>query len=279
MIELHTMVPAWGLPTFTPFGLKLIAYMQMASIQYEIVVEHDPTRGPTNKFPWIVDEGRILGDSSVIVERLRRHARRSGGRMAHDGAALDCTGDSPNGRGGTLLRAAPSSVGGRRDFPDRYGCCPSRNAECDSVRRASSDSPARPARPVGSGDLATEPGGRDEHRQGGSKRSRRIARRPTVLVRKSALLDRRRGGSVSGRARLPTARERIEGLCQQPSSSDEVRASDGRPLLPWMKEQIMLHCGAQTCARSAPDTRSRQLGWRSRPPRMGPTLAPRPFLR
>lgn len=70
MIELHTMVPAWGLPTFTPFGLKLIAYMQMAGIQYEIVVEHDPTRGPTNKFPWIVDEGRILGDSSAIVEHF-----------------------------------------------------------------------------------------------------------------------------------------------------------------------------------------------------------------
>jgi glutathione S-transferase len=69
-VELHTMVPAWGLPTFTPFGLKLIAYMQMARIQYEIVVEHDPRRGPTRKFPWIVEGDRTVGDSALIIDHL-----------------------------------------------------------------------------------------------------------------------------------------------------------------------------------------------------------------
>jgi hypothetical protein len=52
LIELHTMVQAWGLPTFTPFGLKLIAYMRMADIRFSIVVEHDPRRAPTKNFPW-----------------------------------------------------------------------------------------------------------------------------------------------------------------------------------------------------------------------------------
>ena len=71
MIELHTMAPAWGLPTFTPFGLKLMAHMRVASLPFDVVVEHNPTRGPTWKFPWIVDDGVAIGDSAVVVEHLR----------------------------------------------------------------------------------------------------------------------------------------------------------------------------------------------------------------
>jgi glutathione S-transferase len=70
MIELHTMVSAWGLPTFTPFGLKLIAYLRMAELPFRVVVEQTPVRGPTKKFPWIVDGNRMLGDSSLIVDYL-----------------------------------------------------------------------------------------------------------------------------------------------------------------------------------------------------------------
>jgi glutathione S-transferase len=69
MIELHTMGPAWGLPTFTPFGLKLIAYLRLAEEPFRIVVEADP-RGPTRKFPWIVDGEIVLGDSGAIVRHL-----------------------------------------------------------------------------------------------------------------------------------------------------------------------------------------------------------------
>jgi glutathione S-transferase len=70
MIELHTMAPAWDLPTFTPFGLKLIAYLQMAGLPFRIVVEQTPTGGPTKKFPWIVDGDRTFGDTAVIVDYL-----------------------------------------------------------------------------------------------------------------------------------------------------------------------------------------------------------------
>jgi glutathione S-transferase len=58
------------MPTFTPFGLKLMAYMQMADIPFSIVIEHDPRRAPTKKFPWVVDDGRALGDSSVVIDHL-----------------------------------------------------------------------------------------------------------------------------------------------------------------------------------------------------------------
>lgn len=71
MIELHTMAPAWGLPTFTPFGLKLMAHLRIAKLPYQVVVEHDPTRGPTRKFPWIVEAGVTIGDSAAAVDHLR----------------------------------------------------------------------------------------------------------------------------------------------------------------------------------------------------------------
>jgi glutathione S-transferase len=70
MIELHTMAPAWGLPTFTPFGLKLIAYMRLCEVPFRIVVEANPMRGPKGKFPWIVDAGTTVADSGFIVQHL-----------------------------------------------------------------------------------------------------------------------------------------------------------------------------------------------------------------
>jgi glutathione S-transferase len=66
------MVPAWGLATFTPFGLKVIAHLRMGGIPFRLVIEHDPRRGPTGKFPWIVDNGVSIGDSAMIVEHLAR---------------------------------------------------------------------------------------------------------------------------------------------------------------------------------------------------------------
>lgn len=72
MIELHTMVPAWDLPTFTPFGLKLLAYMRLCEIPFRIVVEHNPARGPKGKFPWIVDGPVIVADSGFAVEHLKK---------------------------------------------------------------------------------------------------------------------------------------------------------------------------------------------------------------
>jgi glutathione S-transferase len=70
MIRLHTLPPAWGLPTFTPFGLKLAAHMTLAEIPYGVVYESNPGRGPNKKVPWIVDDGQVIADSAFIVEHL-----------------------------------------------------------------------------------------------------------------------------------------------------------------------------------------------------------------
>ena len=73
------MVPAFGLPTFTPFGLKLIAYMRLAGLDFRLVEEHDPRRGPKGKFPWLVDGPVQVADSDFVVRHL----------IAHHGADLD----------------------------------------------------------------------------------------------------------------------------------------------------------------------------------------------
>lgn len=70
MIRLHTFAPAWGLPTFTPFGLKLMAHMKLTGIPYELVVEGNPARGPRGKVPWIEDGTDVIADSAFIVDHL-----------------------------------------------------------------------------------------------------------------------------------------------------------------------------------------------------------------
>jgi glutathione S-transferase len=70
MLSLHTLVPAFGLPTFTPFGLKLIAHMRLARLPFRIVVEVNPGRGPKGKLPWLVDDGKVIADSDFIVRHL-----------------------------------------------------------------------------------------------------------------------------------------------------------------------------------------------------------------
>ena len=79
MIELHTMVPAYGLPTFTPFGLKLIAYLHLTNIPFRMVEEVNPNHGPKGKFPWLVDGSHVVADSDFVVRHL----------IAHHGANLD----------------------------------------------------------------------------------------------------------------------------------------------------------------------------------------------
>jgi glutathione S-transferase len=73
VIQLHTMVPAWGLPTFTPFGLKLVVYMRLAKIPFELVVENDPRRGPKQKFPWLTHNDHVIADSGFAIDYLKEN--------------------------------------------------------------------------------------------------------------------------------------------------------------------------------------------------------------
>jgi len=72
MIELHQFPPAFGLPNPSSFCLKLETWLRIVGLEYTVVHEHDPKRAPLGKMPWIVDDGEEIGDSSLIIEHLKR---------------------------------------------------------------------------------------------------------------------------------------------------------------------------------------------------------------
>jgi glutathione S-transferase len=73
-LRVFTFGPAWGLPSAGPFAIKLLAWLQLAGIPYEQVIEDDPRKGPKGKNPWIELDGERIGDSEIIIELLsHRH--------------------------------------------------------------------------------------------------------------------------------------------------------------------------------------------------------------
>lgn len=71
VITLHHPPPAWGLPSPTPFGIKVETYLRMVGLPYR-VRGADPRKNPKGKVPWIVDDdGRLVSDSSDIVDHLK----------------------------------------------------------------------------------------------------------------------------------------------------------------------------------------------------------------
>jgi glutathione S-transferase len=71
-LRVFTFSPDWGLPTNGPFALKLLAWLELAGIPYEQVVENNSGKGPKGKSPWIELGGERMGDSELIIERLSR---------------------------------------------------------------------------------------------------------------------------------------------------------------------------------------------------------------
>jgi glutathione S-transferase len=73
MIKLFMVPPGWGVPfaTAAPFPLKLETWLRMTGIRYEVAYA-PPHEGPKQKTPWIVDGDERIGDSEIIIERLKR---------------------------------------------------------------------------------------------------------------------------------------------------------------------------------------------------------------
>jgi glutathione S-transferase len=72
MMTVFNFGPAWGLPSPSPFGLKLEAYMRMAEIPYQCEYVQRPADSPKRTVPWVRDGDMILADSGFIVEYLKR---------------------------------------------------------------------------------------------------------------------------------------------------------------------------------------------------------------
>lgn len=75
-IQVYSFGPAWGvpLPTVSPFGLKLVTWLKMVGLPHEVLVENNPGKGPKGKCPWAVIDGETIGDSELIMGRLRERA-------------------------------------------------------------------------------------------------------------------------------------------------------------------------------------------------------------
>jgi glutathione S-transferase len=64
---------AWGTPNLSPFCIKLETYLRMAEIPYKPgkFVRGDAPKG---KVPYIRLDGKLMGDSQLIIEELERRA-------------------------------------------------------------------------------------------------------------------------------------------------------------------------------------------------------------
>jgi glutathione S-transferase len=69
-VKAYHLPGAWGLPSFSPFCLKLGAFLRLAKIEHEAISVGAPFAGPKRKAPWIEHEGRTIGDSSLIIAYL-----------------------------------------------------------------------------------------------------------------------------------------------------------------------------------------------------------------
>lgn len=70
-IVLWQTPPCWGLPSTSPFCIKLEAWLRMTGLPYEARVLRGLPRSPTGKIPYVeLADGRLLADSGAIIETL-----------------------------------------------------------------------------------------------------------------------------------------------------------------------------------------------------------------
>lgn len=77
-IKLFAVGTGWGIPFVTgaPFPLKLMTWMRMAEIPYDVFTENNTGKGPKKKTPWIEDGDVRMGDSQLIIEHLaQKHGK------------------------------------------------------------------------------------------------------------------------------------------------------------------------------------------------------------
>lgn len=81
MIQLFTFPAAFGLRNVSPFCLKVEMALAYLGVDYEITEQFDPRKAPKGKLPYIVEDGRTIADSELILLHLDRN---SGGRLYGD---------------------------------------------------------------------------------------------------------------------------------------------------------------------------------------------------
>ncbi|MBM3357504.1 MAG: glutathione S-transferase family protein [Betaproteobacteria bacterium] len=72
MIRLYQFAPAFGLPNASPFCMKVETYLRMTGLPYECPRGASHFKAPKGKLPYIEDDGKVVADSSFIIEHLKR---------------------------------------------------------------------------------------------------------------------------------------------------------------------------------------------------------------
>jgi glutathione S-transferase len=70
-LKVYHLPGAWGLPTVSPFCLKLDAFLRVSGIEHQSITAGTPFGGPKKKAPWIEYKGTKLGDSAIIIDFLK----------------------------------------------------------------------------------------------------------------------------------------------------------------------------------------------------------------
>lgn len=74
MIEVYQYIPAWGLPCISPYVSKLVYYLKMGNMPFEMKAQdlsRLATDAPYGKLPYINDNGTKVADSSHIINYLK----------------------------------------------------------------------------------------------------------------------------------------------------------------------------------------------------------------
>jgi glutathione S-transferase len=69
-LVVHHLPGAWGLPSVSPFCLKLDVYLRLAGVPHRSVVDATPFGAPKGKLPYIEHDGKKIGDSGFIIDYL-----------------------------------------------------------------------------------------------------------------------------------------------------------------------------------------------------------------
>ncbi|MBL8341051.1 MAG: glutathione S-transferase family protein [Rubrivivax sp.] len=68
-ITLYKFPRVWGLPCMSPFCMKVEAYLRLRQLPHRTEVG-DLRRAPRGLLPWVRLDGRVLGDSTLIVDHF-----------------------------------------------------------------------------------------------------------------------------------------------------------------------------------------------------------------
>lgn len=66
----HHLPGAWGLPSVSPFCLKLDTYLRIVDLPFEVAIDKVPFGAPKKKLPYIEHRGRRIGDSAFAIDYL-----------------------------------------------------------------------------------------------------------------------------------------------------------------------------------------------------------------